>query len=90
VHSIWGCVKIEADKPVLEVEMVGQAINYSIDDEHILRRLGGAIIVLWDRVPDALKEELVQQAADMVDRTVIVQADFEIKKFIDIHRGGDL
>jgi hypothetical protein len=59
-------------------------------EEHFLRRLGGAVVVHWDNLPEDLKTTLVKQAAVMVDRTVIVQAEYQIEKFAEDHSGGDL
>jgi hypothetical protein len=72
-----------------KVSMVGQHIKYTTEEEHILRKIGGAIIVLWETLDPNLQEIIVQQAADMSDRDVIVQGDFQIREFIKAHKGGD-
>lgn len=67
----------------------GKLIKYNPDEEHFLRKIAGAVIVHWDKLSDELQELLVQQAADMLDRESMVQADFQIKEFISAHKGGD-
>ena len=66
------------------------AIKYQDADEHFLRRLGGAVIVHWDSLPADLQNTLVKQAAVMVDKTPIVQAEFQIEEFVKAHKGGDI
>ena len=68
----------------------GAHIDYDEHDERILRRLGGALIVQWDQVPQKLRDLIIQQAADMVDRMPLgSQGDFQIEEFIKAHKGGD-
>lgn len=71
------------------MQVKGQHIECDEHDEGFLRRLGGALIVQWDSVPDDLKPVLIEQAADMVDRQVLTQAAFQIEEFIGEHKGGD-
>jgi hypothetical protein len=68
----------------------GAAIKCNGNDEHFLRRLGGAVIVHWDELPKGTRDLLIEQAALMLDRTQIVGATFEIEQFIDAHKGGDI
>jgi hypothetical protein len=67
----------------------GQTIKYTEDDEHVLRRLGGAVIVHWEALSTAMQELLIQQAADMTDRHPMPSGDLQIREFIDAHKGGD-
>lgn len=67
----------------------GESIVIEPNEEHFIRRLGGAVVVHWDKLSADMQELLVQQAADMLDPHPIVQADFQIKEFIRKHKGGD-
>src|SRR4051794_9567907 len=43
------------------------------EDEHILRRLGGAVVVQWPDLPEAVRQLLVEQATFVHDRQDTVQ-----------------
>ena len=36
--------------------------------EHLLRRLGQAVVLQWDELPDELQDVLIDQASGVVDR----------------------
>lgn len=71
------------------MESQGSFIECSADEEHFLRRLGGALIVHWDHFSPSVQEALIQQAADMADRHPMVQVETQIREFIAHHNGGN-
>ena len=73
--------------------MTKHLIWYSTGEEHILRRVAGAVVVLWDRLPEELRRLILETAGHMSDRT---DSRFqggglrgEIGAFILRHKGGD-
>ncbi|RYG31893.1 MAG: hypothetical protein EON93_12175 [Burkholderiales bacterium] len=63
-------------------------IDYAEDEEHILRRLGGAVVALFDTLPEDIQELLVEQATHMIDRHQTVQLKQQIENFIAKKAGG--
>jgi len=61
----------------------GRFIRYTEDEEHILRRLGGAVVVQWDALPEDIRERLINQATNMSDRYQTVQLRQQIEMFIE-------
>jgi hypothetical protein len=43
-------------------------LKYKDADEHLLRRLGQALVLQWDELPDELQDVLIDQAAGVIDR----------------------
>lgn len=43
-------------------------LKYKDADEHLLRRLGQAVVLHWDELPDALQDLLIDQAEAVLDR----------------------
>lgn len=68
------------------METKGQHIDYQPDEEHILRRLGGAVVVLWDRLPDDARSMILAQATLMLDREPAVQLGEQIEGFIEKYK----
>lgn len=58
-------------------------IDYTEDEEHILRRLGGAVIAQFANLPPNIRELLVEQATFMHDRHQTVQLKEQIEAFIE-------
>lgn len=57
-------------------------LKYSEADEHLLRRLGQALVLQWDELPDELQDVLIDQAAGVVDRDEAAHSAHEIQNFI--------
>ena len=70
------------------VKVEGQAISYSREDEHILRRLGGAVAVQWGSLPEAVQELILKQAIHMSDRAETHEVEEQIKAFIAAHQSA--
>jgi hypothetical protein len=45
-----------------------KTVRYRAEQEHLLRRLGEALVVQWDALPDDLQDLLIDQAAAVEDR----------------------
>jgi len=44
-------------------------LKYRENQEHLLRRLGQAIVLQWDELPDAMQDLLIDQAAVVEDHS---------------------
>jgi hypothetical protein len=62
-------------------------LEYEQNQEHILRRLGGAVVVQWDGLPQDVRDLLLRQATVMFDREPAVQLGWQIEEFINV-KGG--
>lgn len=63
-------------------QVVPRSVKYSETQEHLLRRLGGALVLQWDALPDALQDLIIDQAAMVDDRTDAPHAARDIEDFI--------
>lgn len=59
-----------------------KTVRYRPDQEHVLRRLGEALVVQWDAMPDELQDLLIDQAAVVEDREDAPHATSDIERFI--------
>lgn len=50
-------------------------LKYKDEQEHLLRRLGQALVLQWDELPDGLQDVLIDQAEAVADREPAVAAD---------------
>lgn len=57
-----------------------KTVKYKDAQEHLLRRLGQALVLQWDSLPDELQDRLMDQAAVVDDRDAAT-AD-EIQSFV--------
>ena len=57
-------------------------LKYGDAQEHLLRRLGQALVLQWDELPDALQDVLIDQAAAVQDREHAAHAATDIEAFI--------
>jgi hypothetical protein len=64
----------------------GQHIDHGENEEHILRRLGGAVVKQWDRLTDDARELVLRQSLNMTDRDEASHLEQEIKAFIAKHK----
>jgi hypothetical protein len=60
-------------------------IRYDKDEEHIVRRLGLALVVQWHNLSDDQKDLLIEQATFMHDRHMTTQLQQQIVAFIGTH-----
>ncbi|HJS80274.1 MAG TPA: hypothetical protein VJ748_06585 [Vitreimonas sp.] len=59
-----------------------KTVKYRPAQEHLLRRLGEALVVQWDALPDELQDLLIDQAAVVDDREDAPHATSDIESFI--------
>jgi hypothetical protein len=59
-----------------------KTVKYRPEQEHLLRRLGEALVVQWDALPDDLQDLLIDQAALVDDREDAPHATADIESFI--------
>lgn len=57
-------------------------LKYQESEEHLLRRLGQALVLQWDELPDALQDVLIDQAAMVADREDAAHGAEEIERFV--------
>jgi hypothetical protein len=57
-------------------------LKYRENQEHLLRRLGQAVVLQWDELPDALQDVLIDQAATVEDRDDGAHAANDFETFI--------
>lgn len=60
----------------------GLTLKYKDADEHLLRRLGQALVLQWDELTDELQDVLIDQAALVDDRDEAAHGADEIERFI--------
>jgi len=58
---------------------------YFDDEEHLVRRLGAAVISCWRELPNATQDRLIQQAKRVVDVEDSEGLDEQIRRFITDH-----
>lgn len=68
----------EPRKPVA----VALTLKYKDAQEHLLRRLGQAVVLHWDELPDDLQDLLIDQASAVTDRDEAPHGSDEIMGFI--------
>ena len=68
--------------PAQPPAVVAKTVKYRDTQEHLLRRLGGALVLQWDAIPDALQDLLIDQAAAVEDRDDAPHASEDIEGFI--------
>jgi hypothetical protein len=64
------------------VEIKARILDCPDSDEHLVRRLGKAVVVQWDRLPEDVQDLLLKQAVLMHDRHRALQLRQKIKTFI--------
>jgi len=66
------------------------AVTLKVKDaqEHLLRRLGQAVVLQWEELPHALQDVLIDQAVLVADREAASQS--EIETFIRGVKSGPL
>ena len=57
-------------------------LKYKDEQEHLLRRLGQALVLQWDELPDGLQDILIDQASLVEDRDEAAHGAAEIEGFI--------
>lgn len=69
-------------RPERPPQVVAKTLKYREDQEHLLRRLGAALVLQWDELPDELQDLIIDQAAAVEDRDATAHGSPEIESFI--------
>jgi len=64
------------------MEIRARILECAESDEHIVRRLGKAVVVQWDALPVDVQDQLLKQAVLMYDKQRTLQLRQKIKAFI--------
>lgn len=59
-----------------------KTVKYRPEQEHLVRRLGEALLVQWDALPDELQDLLIDQASVVEDREEAAHQTADIENFI--------
>lgn len=59
-----------------------RTVRYRPEQEHLVRRLGEALVVHWDALADDMQDLLIDQAALVEDREDAPHATADIESFI--------
>lgn len=62
--------------------VVQKTVKYKDAQEHLLRRLGNALVLQWDALPDELQDLIIDQAATVDDRDEAPHEATDIESFI--------
>ena len=71
-----------SERPPRPPMAMALTLKYAEADEHLLRRLGQALVLQWDELPDELQDVLIDQAAAVADRDEAAHGAGEIERFI--------
>ncbi len=78
----------EANHVELSMDGGGEKLLiYFQDEQHIVQRLGAAVISCWEELPQSVRAMLVKQAMKVLDGDETDQFDLQLKNFIRQHTG---
>jgi hypothetical protein len=60
---------------------------YYDDEEHIVRRLGAAVISCWDQLPTPVASMLIERSAKVFDNDESGQFGQQLRAFLKTHTG---
>lgn len=63
-------------------QVIAKTLRYKDAQEHLLRRLGSALVLHWDALPDDLQDLIIDQAAAVEDRDAAAHESGDIENFI--------
>jgi len=61
---------------------IAKTLRYSPASEHLVRRLGSALVLQWDALPDDLQDLLIDQAVLVEDRDEAAHGREDVEKFL--------
>lgn len=64
------------------MEITPRILDCPAGHEHIVRRLGKAVVVQWDALPKPVQDLILKQAVLMHDQQRVLQLRHKIKAFI--------
>lgn len=68
--------------PQRKPQLAWKTLKYSEKQEHLLRRLAGALVLHWDELPDELQDLIIDQAAILDDRDEAPHGTADIENFV--------
>lgn len=71
-----------ASYPAQPPQVLQKTVKYNDKQEHLVRRLGSALVLQWDALPDALQDLIIDQAATVDDRDEAAHESGDIENFI--------
>ncbi len=74
--------RARSQQPAHKPQLVAKTLKYSADQEHMLRRLAGALVLQWDELPDELQDLIIDQAAQVEDRDGLAHEPRDVENFI--------
>lgn len=74
--------KPSADLAPQKPTRLAKTLKYTDKQEHLLRRLGSALVLHWDAIPDELQDLLIDQAAHVEDRGDAAHESHDVEHFI--------
>lgn len=72
----------EGGAPQGPPQVIAKTLKYKDVQEHLLRRLGSALVLHWDALPDNLQDLIIDQAAAVEDRDIAAHESGDIENFI--------
>jgi hypothetical protein len=71
-----------APLPPRAPERIAKTLKYSEAQEHLLRRLGAALVLQWDALTDDQQDLLLDQATIVEDRDPAPHESIDVENFI--------
>jgi hypothetical protein len=68
--------------PVLPPAVIQKTLKYREKDEHLVRRLGAALVLQWDQLTDEMQDLIIDQAAAVDDRDPAAHEASDIEGFV--------
>ena len=67
---------------IAEPQTVQRTLKYREGQEYMLRRLGSALVLQWDQLPNTLQDLLIDQAALVNDREDSAHEVADVEAFL--------
>jgi hypothetical protein len=74
--------KFSAPPPPAPPMPIARTLKYGESTEHLVRRLGSALVLQWDALPDNLQDLIIDQAAIVEDRSEAGHTPGDIEAFL--------
>lgn len=71
-----------APAPDRAPQVAQKTLKYRERDEHLLRRLGGALVLQWDELSDDMQDLIIDQAVAVDDRDPAPHERGDIESFV--------
>ncbi|MGD9981126.1 MAG: hypothetical protein AB7H66_08615 [Hyphomonadaceae bacterium] len=68
--------------PVRPPQVALKTLKYSESEEHLLRRLAGALVLHWDELSDEMQDLIIDQAACVDDRDPASHEASDLERFV--------